>query len=206
MIRRGKAAPPGRERGLPRRRGRSVLVLIALFLIGSGLLRLGDGTGLAIARELGGLVTAAFAAPPGQTGDPGQDLEPLLEALRVREARLAEAEARLDERSRALSVAEEEVQRGLAALNEAERSLEGLLAVADTAAEKDVATLTSVYEAMKPADASALFDQMDPVFAAGFLARMRADVAAAILAGLPPEKAYALSVVLAGRNAAVLRN
>jgi flagellar motility protein MotE (MotC chaperone) len=44
---------------------------------------------------------------------------------------------------------------------------------------------------------------MDPVFAAGFLGRMRSDAAAAILAGLPPELAYSISVVLAGRNASV---
>ncbi|MDH3263637.1 MAG: hypothetical protein OEM24_06540, partial [Paracoccaceae bacterium] len=101
--------------------------------------------------------------------------------------------------------AEEEVSSGLAAMAEAERNLRDLLTLADTAAEEDVARLTAMYEAMKPAEAAAVFEQMDPDFAAGFLGRMRADAAAAVLSGLPPEKAYALSVVLAGRNASIAR-
>jgi hypothetical protein len=44
---------------------------------------------------------------------------------------------------------------------------------------------------------------MDPEFAAGFLGRMRPDAAGAVMAGLSAEKAYAVSVILAGRNAGV---
>jgi flagellar motility protein MotE (MotC chaperone) len=42
---------------------------------------------------------------------------------------------------------------------------------------------------------------MDPDFAAGFLGRMRPAAAAGIMAGLSPQKAYTISVLLAGRNA-----
>ncbi|MDH3263661.1 MAG: hypothetical protein OEM24_06660, partial [Paracoccaceae bacterium] len=108
LLRQGaKAAVPAPA--TPRRRSRRagrVLWVIATFLFASGLARLGDGTGLAIAREIGALATAATAAAPKRSDDtPG--VEELLAALRAREARLAEAEARLDERERALSVAEE---------------------------------------------------------------------------------------------------
>jgi flagellar motility protein MotE (MotC chaperone) len=196
-----KNPKPRKSRRL-RRSGPGVLVLIAGFMFASGLIRLGDGTGAAIAREIGALVNAASAAPPGHAEDaPG--LDELLAAVRAREQRVAEAEARLAEREQVLAVAQEEVDRGLQAMSEAQASLEGLLTVADTAAEADIARLTAMYEAMKPADAAALFEQMDPGFAAGFLGRMRADAAGAVLAGLPPEKAYMLSVVLAGRNATV---
>lgn len=202
FLRRGRkvaAETPAAPRRRARRAGR-VLWVIAAFLFASGLARLGDGAGLAIAREIGALATAATAAAPNRSeATPG--VEELLAALRVREARLAEAETRLAEREQALAVAEEEVRGGLAAMAEAEGSLRDLLALADTAVEEDVARLTAMYEAMKPAEAAALFEQMDPNFAAGFLGRMRADAAAAVLSGLPPEKAYALSVVLAGRNA-----
>jgi flagellar motility protein MotE (MotC chaperone) len=179
-----------------------VLIVVAGFLLASGILRLGDGTGLALARELGALASAASAASH-ETSEDTPGLEDLLAALRARELRVTEAEARLDERSMALAIAEEEIQRNLVALTDAEQSLRDLVTVADSAAEQDIARLTAMYEAMKPAEAAALFDQMDPAFAAGFLGRMRADAAAPILAGLPPEKAYALSVVLASRNATV---
>ena len=56
---------------------------------------------------------------------------------------------------------------------------------------------------MNAKEASVLFEAMAPEFAAGFLGRMRADAAAAVMAGLEPETAYAISVLLAGRNAAV---
>lgn len=193
----GRQNPPAAPRR--RRRGRSVLLLVSVFLIGSGLLRLVDGTGLALAREL---AARANAAPP--TGDAaGPEIEALLAALRAREERLEKAEDALAERERALAVGQDELRRGLAGLTVAEASLRDLVATADGAAEQDIARLTAVYEAMKPAEAAKLFDQMEPRFAAGFLGRMRSDAAAAIMAGLPPDKAYALSVVLAGRNAMI---
>ncbi len=205
MAEPGKLAAPVRPEALRkrgRRTGRGVLIVVAGFLILSGLLRLGDGTGLAIARELGALATSATAGSHSASKEtPG--LEELLAAIRAREIRLAEAEARLEDRAKALAVAEEAITRNLEALSAAEKNLQDLVTVADSAAEQDIARLTAMYEAMKPAEASALFDQMDPTFAAGFLGRMRADAAAPILAGLTPEKAYALSIVLASRNATV---
>ena len=186
-----------------RRTGPGVLLILSIFLIASGVIRIGDGTGVAIAREISALINAAEAAPPSNSEDtPG--FEELLAAVRAREARLEDAEIRLAERERTVALATDEIDAKLVALAEAEANLQALLTVADSAADEDVARLTAMYESMKPAEAAALFEQMDPAFAAGFLARMRADAAGAVLAGLPPEKAYALSVVLAGRNSSVL--
>jgi flagellar motility protein MotE (MotC chaperone) len=44
---------------------------------------------------------------------------------------------------------------------------------------------------------------MAPDFAAGFIGRMQPAAAAAILAGMEAEQAYAISVLLAARNARV---
>ena len=101
------------------------------------------------------------------------------------------------------AIAETEIDRKMAALEEAEANLRATLALANGAAEEDLARLTDVYANMKPKQAAALFEEMDPNFAAGFLGRMRPDAAAAILAGLTPRAAYTISVVLAGRNADV---
>lgn len=193
---------PFRRSAAGKRSGRRVLAVIAVLFLASGITRLSDGTGLALAREIGAFVSAAYATSPAQGAEDTPGFEDLLAAVRAREAKVAEEERRLDERERALAAASEEIAAQLAALGAAEEELRGLLALADTAAEEDIARLTSVYEAMKSAEAAALFEKMDPAFAAGFLGRMRPDAAAEILAGLPPEKAYALSVVLAGRNAA----
>ncbi len=194
-----------RTRAHAGRRGGSVLVVVAALLMASVLVRLSSGVGSAVAGGIGTLVSAASASSPGRETEK-QVPEALLSALREREARVAAAEARLAERERAIELGAAEVQRGLEQLNEAEARLRELLTIADTAAEEDVARLTAIYEAMKPAEAAALFDKMDPGFAAGFLGRMRPDAAAQILAGLPADKAYALSVVLAGRNVAAVRD
>ena len=125
----------------------------------------------------------------------------LLNALQERETRVKALETRIEVRSKALAVADAEITKRLAMLEEAEFNLRRTLSLADGAAEDDLARLTTVYENMKPKDAAALFGAMEPDFAAGFLGRMRPDAAAAVMAGLTPETAYSISVILAGRNA-----
>ena len=103
----------------------------------------------------------------------------------------------------ALQNAEAEIAVQLQALQQAEADLTATIALADSAAETDLAQLTTVYENMKPKEAADLFAEMSPPFAAGFLGMMRPDSAAQIMTELEPEVAYSFSVVLAGRNAAV---
>lgn len=186
-----------------RRRGRGSLALIGGLLIASAVLRMGSGTGQAIAREIiedNAPVTAARAIEQC-TGE--KDIGPILAALAQREDRVEKRENDVRVRMQALSVAETEIDRKMAALVKAEDQLRATLALAQTAAEDDLTQLTDVYANMKPKQAAALFEQMDPEFAAGFLGRMRTDAAAAIMAGLSPTAAYTVSVVLAGRNADV---
>lgn len=176
------------------RSGRGALVILALFLAASGALRLGDGVGRALA-EVGHATTAeapvACPAPP----------DALAAALSAREAKVAAAELALADRKAALELADLALTHRLDELKTAEDDLKQVLAIADGAAEKDLVRLTAVYEAMKPADAAALFGTMSPEFAAGFLARMQPGAAAAVLAGMAPDKAYAISALIAGRNA-----
>lgn len=191
----------------PRRRrvnGRGALIIVAFLLLGSGALRLGDGIGQAVARAADATpADSAAGHAVGAACTAGDDLQPLLSALKEREARLDGREAAIEDRLQALRVADREVGRKLAALQAAEEQLRGTIAMAETAAEDDLARLTRVYETMKPKQAAALFEEMDPNFAAGFLGRMRAEAAAQIMAGLSPEAAHLYSVVLAGRNANV---
>lgn len=181
----------------PRRRGRAIgtLAVVALLLAASGALRLGNGIGEALARST--------EAPPA--GGPlicPEPPEALAAALSAREARLGLREDALADQIAALALTEAAVNTRIAALVAAEQALAATLAIADGAAEADIGRLTTVYEAMKPKEASQLFSAMAPEFAAGFLGRMRPDAAAAVLAGMEPDTAYIISVLLAGRNAA----
>lgn len=193
-----------------RRIGRGALMAIALLFLSSAFLRLGMGAGSALAQaeqtdEAMGEESDTIAedmnedapASPRNRAEVGS----LLDALQKREARVKALEEQIERRTKALAVADAEIERRLQALAEAEENLRRTLALADGAAEDDLARLTSVYENMKPKEAAALFEAMEPDFAAGFLGRMRPDAAAAIMAGLAPETAYTISVILAGRNA-----
>ena len=200
----------GKQAGSKRSRkaGRGVLFLIAGFFLASGLLRLGSGTGSAIAREMQAIshseVKREEAEPVAPAAcETGEGIGELFTALKKREARVAAQEEALAERLQILAAAEEGAKRNLAALSAAEQQLKATMALADSAAEDDLSRLTTVYENMKAKDAAKLFEEMDPQFSAGFLGRMRPDAAAAIFAGLSPAKAYSISVILAGRNAEV---
>ena len=171
----------------------SGLGLIVLCFVGSAALRLTEN-GVAFAEELSAAAGDATAADDGCSGN----ADALMESIRQREGELDSERKRLADRAQTLSVAEAKLKEQLAGNN-----LEATLAVADQAAEKDIARMTTVYESMKPADAAKIFEKMDVGFAAGLLARMRPEAAAAVMTGMKPESAYAVTVTIASRNAAV---
>lgn len=195
-----------RTRKAKRFNGRGVIVTIVMMLTASAVFRIGAGSGQAIAQAVAADPKQdEMAAIPDEGGTPAPmdrtEINGLLFALREREERVRAQEMQIEVRSKALQVANAEIDKRLATLEETEANLRRTLALADGAAEDDLARLTTVYENMKPKEAAALFEAMEPDFAAGFLGRMRPDAAASIMAGLTPEIAYSISVILAGRNA-----
>ncbi len=189
-----------------RRNGRGSVLLISCLLLGSAAIRVGGEAGKAVATENPMPTPVAEDTAPVQSSQNAlgeEAINEMLAAFQKREQRIEKLEQEIAIRQKALEVADQEIEKRLNILEQAENSLRELLALADTAAEDDLMTLTSVYENMKPKDAAALFEQMEPAFAAGFLGRMRPDAAAGIMAGLSPQKAYTVSVILAGRNADV---
>lgn len=179
--------------------GRGILWLIVLCLSTSAGLRFGAIGSFAIAEGASEIKNNGALEATAEPTD--EDIAAVLALLRDREAKLAEKESALEERAQALAVAETQVRKNLDALAQAEADLERMIALSSSAAEDDLARLTTVYENMKPKQAALVFTEMAPEFAAGFLGRMRADAAAAIMAAISPEKAYAISVLLASRNA-----
>lgn len=168
---------------------RRVLPVVAAMLIGSAALRVSAGSAWADEGE----------APPEAAAPTAE----VLAAFAAREERAAAREADIARRLAEVAAAEAALAAQLAEMRAAEESLEGLLAMADTAAADDLGQLAAVYEAMRPAEAAALFATMEPGFSAGFLGLMRPEAAAAIMTDLDPDVAYAVSAVLAGRNAGV---
>lgn len=190
--------------GRRKRTGPGTLVILSLFLAGSGALRLGAEAGEVMASQLGD--EDAHGAGEGTLATPAECPAPpaaLAAALAAREAEIDQRALAVEERMAALDLAEEAITTRLAELEASEARLRETLALADGAAENDLSRLTAVYEAMKPKEAAAIFEAMEPDFAAGFLGRMRPEASAAILGGMKPETAYTISALIAGRNAAV---
>ncbi|MBU2981190.1 hypothetical protein KO498_05135 [Lentibacter algarum] len=184
------------------RPARGTLVAISILLLGSVVIRVSSNAGQAFARAAQPAVASSSMQHPANC-EPSEDLGAVLAAFQERETHISAREEQIKSRMQALLVADRKIEEKMAALEAAEAQLKDTLALADGAAENDLSKLTSVYESMKPKDASALFEQMAPEFSAGFLGRMKPASAAAILAGLSAERAYTISVILAGRNANV---
>ena len=202
----GKAdgKPQGKPDGKPQRKparkpGRGALAIVAIILASSGALRLGSGIGRALAEAPAGTAMSDPKTCP---------LPPvaLAAALSAREQSVKTEEAAVAQRLAALALADQAISKRMGELKSAEDQMKKTLSLADGAAENDLAKLTAVYEAMKPADAATLFNKMDPEFASGFLGRMHPESAAAILSGMNPDVAYSISVLIAGRNANAPKN
>jgi len=174
-------------------------IVSILFL--SGVLRLG-GIGIAVANETDGKMVDEMATT-SKDCPVSENTKALLEIIQARTAELDAKELKLVEQSYALEAAKTLVEKNLAQLEAAEARLEATIDRVDGASADDIDRLTAVYESMKPKVAAALFEQMSPDFAAGFLGRMNPPAAAEIMSGLSSEAGYAISVVLAGRNANV---
>lgn len=172
------------------RPSRPVLMVMALCLMAGGVLNAGAAWQSANAND----------SPPASDAAAGDGMA-LLQALKTREDAVAAREAEATRREAEIAAGAEKISQQLREMTEAETRLSQLVKHVDEAAAKDVDKLTSVYAAMKPKDAAALFNEMPPDFAAGFIAQMGADQAAAIMSAVDPKVGYSISVLLAGRNA-----
>ncbi|QFU10276.1 hypothetical protein PARPLA_00159 [Rhodobacteraceae bacterium THAF1] len=163
--------------------------------------------------RIAGFPVSTLVAPMAQasraeadTTQEPDELAEILDVLSERQAALDARETQLDADAERLAEGRAALAAQLAEIEQAETELRRLLNLADKAAEDDLSRLATVYENMKPAEAGALFEQMPPAFAAGFLGLMGPAASARILAALKPETAYAVSVILAGRNVDTVEN
>ena len=121
------------------------------------------------------------------------EIKQLREKLQAREDALSKREMKL-------RILEKRMKARLQDMKEARERLAATAALVDDAAGKDVRKLAEMYQQMKPKQAGQIFNEMAPSFAAGFIAEMRPDAAALILANMEAPKAYAVSLLIAGRN------
>lgn len=192
-------------RPTPRLRGGALMVLAVCF-VASALIRAGDVVAALPERRQDGPVqqaAPAAAEPSAAAAPPGPEREgadALVSALKRQRETLDAREAALDERENTLKALEKRLERRLEDVRQARERLSKTAALVTDAAAKDVERLAQMYQQMKPKQAGQIFNEMAPSFAAGFIAAMRPDAAALVLANMDADKAYAISLLLAGRN------
>lgn len=191
----------------PGRRPPAMALLAALFM-SSAVIRAIDPA-IAFAVEPPKTATTDEAGLQSTTVSDEQlsysELDTLLQTIRQREAQLNARENKVVEKERLIEAAEQKLRDQLSRLEQAETRLGALLQLADQAAEKDVGKLVAAFQTMDEKRAGPIFENMDVPFAAGLISRLDGIAAANILAVLTPEKAYAITVHIAGQNAQVPR-
>ncbi len=145
---------------------------------------------------------AATATPDGAARN---DINPfaysdseieLLQSLAERRAELDKRESGIAEREALIAAAEMRVDEKLADLKQVEASIQATMTAEQTTNEQ-MASLVKIYETMKPKDAARIFDQLDFTVLVEVVSRMREMKSAPVLAAMDPEKAKLVTVALA---------
>ncbi len=167
------------------------------------------------AAAAAGAAPAASSAPDPAAADPsgGRDtprlIDPatatetelaLLQDLSARRTALDQRERALTERGALLAVAEQRLDQKMAELAALRSRIEAMLGQLDEQREEQVLSLVRIYEAMRPADAAAIFNGLDMDVMIGVLQRMREQKAAPILAAMDPVRARTVTAELAQRR------
>jgi flagellar motility protein MotE (MotC chaperone) len=120
----------------------------------------------------------------------------LLQSLAERRAELDKRESGIAEREALIAAAEMRVDEKLADLKQVEASIQAAMS-AQQATNEQMASLVKIYETMKPKDAARIFDQLDFPVLVEVVSRMREMKSAPVLAAMDPEKAKLVTVALA---------
>lgn len=140
----------------------------------------------------------AHACPPSV---PPAELS-LLADLKARKVSLDGRQSALTARERALSAAEKQVSARMAELTALQKKIENETEARKDAASAQTMRLVAMYEAMKPADAAAIFNDLDRGVLLAVLRRMNVRRAAAIMAAMAPQRARLVTAELAAAGAA----
>lgn len=124
----------------------------------------------------------------------------LLQQLSARRDALDQRARELDQREALLAVAEQRVDEKVAELETVRAQIESLLGQVDEEGEAQLMGLVGIYESMRPADAATIFNGLDLEVLISVLERMRGTKSAAILAGMNPERARLVTTELARRR------
>jgi flagellar motility protein MotE (MotC chaperone) len=136
--------------------------------------------------------------------DPSQVTDSELEVLQKLADRRTELDHRqqeIDARARLLQATEKRIDSKIAELKGIQQTVDSLLKQHDKQKDEQLRSVVKIYENMKPKDAARIFEQLDMTVLLDVIERMREQKAAPVLANMSPDKAKAVTALLAERRA-----
>ncbi len=130
------------------------------------------------------LLTAAEAKAPSAPGEPSAAVQAF----------------ELEARQAALRLFEEDLERRLEELSSLREELAEILARGEEKSDRELKTLISFYQAMKPKNAAVLLEKLPAPLAAEVLASMKTREAGKVLNVMKPERAVRISRLMAGQK------
>jgi len=124
----------------------------------------------------------------------------LLQALGERRQELDRRESQIAEREALLAAAERRLEEKVASLKELQTAIEASLQQRDGEDNAQIESLVKIYESMKPKDAARIFDQLDLAVLMPVVEQMKERKTAPILAKMAPTKAREVTAELARRR------
>jgi len=124
----------------------------------------------------------------------------LLQSLAKRREELDEREQDLIQREGLLKAAEHRIENKISELKVVKGEIEDLITTYNEQEEKEIESLVSIYEKMKPKDAARIFDQLDMDVLLDVLQRMKASKTAPVLAAMDPLRAKEVTTRIAERR------
>lgn len=126
----------------------------------------------------------------------------LLQALGDRRRELDRRERQIAEREALLAAAERRLEEKVASLQKLQETIQASLKQRDGEDTAQIDSLVKIYENMKPKDAARIFDQLDMGVLMPVVERMKERKTAPILAKMTPAKAREVTAELARRREA----
>ncbi|MGQ9365317.1 MotE family protein [Azospirillum sp. ST 5-10] len=149
---------------------------------------------------------AAGAIPSASPAASGEPLGPVnaqevLQALAERRAEMDRRTKELEQREALLAAAEHRIDQKLQELEAVRTDIQGLLKVGDDRQSAQLESLVKIYETMKPKDAARIFEELDMPVLLDVVQRMKESKTAPILAAMDPLKAKEVTSALVERRA-----
>lgn len=142
----------------------------------------------------------AIEEAPAPTAPESEPERRLFEQLAARRASLDAREEAIATREALLEVAEGRLEARFAALSKEEVKLAGVNAERHQREAEEFDALSNAYERMKPRDAARIFEVLEEDILVPVAAGMRTQALSGVLAEMNPEKARALTRLLAERG------